>query len=842
MAGQTAIMPGGRGRVTQYFRIFAPDFPTTHTLTRKNDMGRHTTHFAGQTLLWLLLITGLAIRTATGLAAEETYDIRGQVVDRASRQPIAYATVALFGYPDIGTRTDSTGVFCLHRIPPGIHRLTVSCIGYKSLLTPEYVVSAKLPFIELELEEDASVLAEVTVEASSIQRIKSNPVSLQIIGLSEIEKSPGGNRDISRIVRSYPGVAFSPIGYRNDLIVRGGSPSENRFFMDGIEIPNINHFATQGASGGPVSILNADLIREVQFYTGAFPVDKAGALSSVMDIRLQDGDLDGNSFKATLGASEVSLSGSGHLGEKTTYLFSARQSYLQLLFKMLGLPFLPNYIDGQFKVKTRFNAHNELTVLGLTGIDNMKLNIDEKGEDAEYLLSYLPRIKQQTFTLGAAYRHYGGKHVQTVSVGYNYLGNQNLKYRGNDSSNPSNLILDLNSREQKLTLRAENRTYAESWTWKQGAEAYHARYYDHTFQRLYGSEGATVSNYRTNIGIWGWAAYASAGYRTADERFAANLGLRLDGSAYSRATARFWQNLSPNASLSYRFRPHWAVNAGAGLYHQLPAYTSLGYKTTNGTLANKNLRYQRVANANVGIEWNHNERVVVSLEGFYKRYTRMPLSVADGIPLACKGNDYGTVGNELLVATAQGRAYGVEASMRWQIPGKLTSVASVTLFRSEYRDDGHSPYVASAWDNRFIANASATYELPRHWSIGAKLSAIGGAPYTPYDVDKSSLVQAWDAQGRPYYDYSRYNTERLDAFAQLDVRVDKNFYFKGWMLGIYLDLQNITKSVLKQPDVLMSTGIVDNPEAPAEQQRYRMKYIKQESGSLIPGIGLTALF
>lgn len=124
---------------------------------------------------------------------------------------------------------------------------------------------------------------------------------MQIIGLGEIEKSPGGNRDISRIVRSYPGVSFSPIGYRNDLIVRGGSPSENRFYMDGIEIPNINHFATQGASGGPVSILNADLIREVQFYTGAFPVNKAGALSSVMDIRLRDGDVADNSFKATLG-------------------------------------------------------------------------------------------------------------------------------------------------------------------------------------------------------------------------------------------------------------------------------------------------------------------------------------------------------------------------------------------------------------------------------------------------------------------------------------------------------------------------------------------------------------
>ena len=412
---------------------------------------------------FIYLFAGLLLSSLPALA--EDYDVRGRVIDKLSRRPVAYANVALYGHPGKGASTDTTGTFRIANVAPGIYQLSVTCVGYKNLLSPEYIVSAQLPPIELELEEDASQLAEVTIQGtSSFQRIKDSPVSLQIIGLGEIEKSPGGNRDISRIVRSYPGVSFSPIGYRNDLIVRGGSPSENRFYLDGIEIPNINHFATQGASGGPVSILNADLIREVQFYTGAFPVDKAGALSSVMDIRLRDGNPDEHTFKATLGASEVSLSGAGHCGKRTTYLFSIRQSYLQLLFKMLGLPFLPNYVDGQFKIKTRLTDKDELILLGLTGIDNMKLNTDEKGEDAEYMLSYLPRIKQQTFTLGAAYKHYAGRHVQSVSIGYNYLGNQNLKYRNNDDSSPENLTLDLSAHEQKATLRAENRTYGERWT------------------------------------------------------------------------------------------------------------------------------------------------------------------------------------------------------------------------------------------------------------------------------------------------------------------------------------------------------------------------------------------
>lgn len=795
-----------------------------------------------QTDMSRILLTILCMWLPLQLMAQG-FTVRGRVVDKLSRQPVAYANVSLYDNPGQGASTDSLGQFRIEHVAPGIHQLSVSCIGYKNLLSSEYIVSTKLPPVELELEEDASQLAEVTVQAAApFRRIKESPVSLQIIGLSEIEKSPGGNRDISRIVRSYPGVSFSPIGYRNDLIVRGGSPSENRFYMDGIEIPNINHFATQGASGGPVSILNADLIREVQFYTGAFPADKGGALSSVMDIRLRDGNPDDQTFKATLGASEVSLSGAGHFGERTTYLFSVRQSYLQLLFKMLGLPFLPNYIDGQFKIKTRLTATDELIFLGLTGIDNMKLNTDEEGEDAEYMLSYLPRIKQQTFTLGAAYKHYAGRHVQTVSLGYNYLANQNLKYTNNDDSSPDNLTLDLSSHEQKATLRAENRTHGERWTLTEGVETWYARYDDRTFQRIFAGGTQQAWQQQTDLGIVGWGAFASARYRTPDERWTATLGLRLDGCDYSRSMMRFWQNLSPNLSVSWRVRPAVAINAAVGLYHQLPAYTGLGYKDATGELANKSLKYMRVANANLGTEWNVTPRVVFALEGFYKYYTRVPLSVADGIPLSCKGNDYGTVGNELLLPTASGRAYGVEASMRWQIPGKFTSVASVTCFRSEYRNDDRSPYIASAWDNRFIANVSGTYDFPRNWSVGAKLSAIGGSPYTPYDEDKSSLVEAWDVQGRPYYDYSRYNTCRLDAFAQLDVRVDKNYYFRGWRLGVYLDLQNVTKSVLRQQDVLMSTGVVENPEAPASEQRYVMKRLKQESGTLLPTIGLTVEF
>ena len=538
----------------------------------------------------ILLTLSLLLCNVCIYAAAVNYSVRGKVIDKQSRQPVAYANVVVAGIPGKGASTDSLGIFRIEQIPPGIYRFEATLIGYKSAVTSEYLVSASTPFIEIEIEEDENMLSAIVVTPSPFRKTVESPVSMRIIGLQEIEKSPGGNRDISRIVRAYPGVSFSPIGYRNDLIVRGGSPSENRFYMDGIEIPNINHFATQGASGGPVSIVNADLIREISFYTGAFPANRSGAMSSVLDFRLRDGNPDKQTFKATLGASEVSFSGNGHLSDKTTYLFSIRQSYLQLLFKALGLPFLPNFIDGQFKLKTRLSAHDELILLGLVGIDKMKLNTDEKGEDAEYILSYLPTIHQETFTVGASYRHYAGKHVQSVTLSHNYLNNRNIKYLNNDESSEDNLTLRLRSVEQKTTLRFENQTRLGQWTLKEGAEMNYSIYTNQSNQRIFGIT-STLSDYRTDLNIFSWGGFFSTDYTTANKRFSASAGIRTDGNNYNKEMKELWKQLSPRLSLSYELTQQWTLSGNAGLYYQLPPYTALGFKDNDGLYANKNLKY-----------------------------------------------------------------------------------------------------------------------------------------------------------------------------------------------------------------------------------------------------------
>lgn len=780
-----------------------------------------------------LLLLGLL----TTVSAQPTHRIKGTVIDKASRQPLEFINVLVLGLGRGGV-TDAEGHFNIGEVPPGIYRLQASAVGYKTILTPEYIVSTKDLTIQIETEENLTELEGVTVTASPFRRDPESPVGLRIIGLQEIEKSPGANRDISRIVQSYPGVAFSPARYRNDLIVRGGSPSENRFYLDGVEIPNINHFSTQGASGGPVGIINADLIREVNFYTGAFPTDRGNAMSSVLDFKLRDGDMERNSLKATLGASEVSLASNGHIGKKTSYLVSVRQSYLQFLFDMLGLPFLPTFTDAQFKLKTRFNANNELTILGLGGIDNMKLNTKLDGEKAEYILSYLPKIQQETFTLGAVYRHYAGIHVQSVVVSHSYLNNRNTKYLNNDESSADNLSLKLRSVEQETKFRIKNTSTFGNWKINFGANLDYSQYTNTTFQRVYIDEGRTF-DYHTYLGMWRWGIFGTINYATTDERFTASLGVRTDANNFSSGMKGMGDQLSPRLSLSYRLTDGLYLSGNAGLYYQLPPYTGLGFKDNNGAWVNKYLRYMSVSQESLGLSWHPGNTFELSAEGFYKQYDKIPFSIADGIPLACKGNDYGVIGNEALSSTAQGRAYGIEILMKWLIAKKLNLASSFTLFKSEYRNNKQSEYIASAWDNRYIFNMSGTYNFPHNWSLGMKISCIGGAPYTPYDVEKSSLVTAWNAQGRPYYDYTKYNTGRLPAFSQLDVRVDKTFYLKRCMLGFYIDLQNVTNSKFKQPDILMSTGVIENPSAPMAEQRYKMKYITQKSGTLMPTLGIT---
>ncbi|RHU23335.1 TonB-dependent receptor [Parabacteroides sp. TM07-1AC] len=774
------------------------------------------------------------------MTAQKTYSVKGIVKEAASGEPIPYATVIIWNTTQ-GTATDSVGHFEITGITPGSYRLQASFLGYKPTVTAEFRVANKDIFFPIELEPASESLQEVSVVASPFRKTAESPLGLRVIGFKEIEKSAGGNRDISRVVQSFPGVA-STAAFRNDLMVRGGGPSENRFFLDGVEIPNINHFSTQGASGGPVGIINPDFIREVNFYSAAFPAARGNALSSVLDFKLQDGNKEKFSLRGVLGASDIGVSVNGPMGDKTTYQVSVRRSYLQFLFDMIGLPFLPTFTDAQFKIKHSFNKKNELTFLGLGAIDDMKLNTGMKdmSEKNQYILAYLPVVKQKTYTLGAVYKHYAGKNIYSLIASRSQMNNKNIKYRDNDESTPDNLTLNYRSDEIENKFRSENIFRLPYIQLQVGGNVDYSEYTNHTFQKQFTTNPYEIT-YRTDLGIWKWGLYATAIYESDNERFTASLGLRTDASNYSSEMNNMLDQLSPRLSLSYRIAGDVYLNANAGRYYELPPYTVMGFKDNNGNYINKSngLQYIRSDQAGLGLEYRPSSYLKFTAEGFYKHYNRYPMSVIDSIPLASKGTDYGVLGNEAVTSTATGRAYGMELMGRWYNYKGLTFIASYTYVRSEFKDGRNTgKYLPSAWDNKHLFTFSGTYSLPRNWDIGAKLRVVGGAPYTPYDVEKSSYVEAWDASGSLYYDYSRFNSERLKPFTQLDLRVDKTFYLNKIMLGFYIDLQNVLNSKYKEQDVYIKTGKIVNPEAPRGEQRYELKPVERMTGTLLPSIGI----
>lgn len=186
--------------------------------------------------------------------------IKGRVFDSKNNEPIPFANLIVFG-TTIGTTSDFDGNFILAGLEPGWIELRVTAIGFKPYVSEAIMVTrSKNVYVDIALDEAPFEIAGVEVKASPFRRSEEAPLSLRRIGIDEIERNPGGNRDISRVIQSLPGVATS-LAYRNDVIVRGGGPNENRFYLDGVEIPNLNHFATQGSSGGPVGIINVDFVR-----------------------------------------------------------------------------------------------------------------------------------------------------------------------------------------------------------------------------------------------------------------------------------------------------------------------------------------------------------------------------------------------------------------------------------------------------------------------------------------------------------------------------------------------------------------------------------------------------
>ncbi|MEY3198982.1 MAG: hypothetical protein RJA13_940, partial [Bacteroidota bacterium] len=304
--------------------------------------------------LFLLVFTGFQAISQTG-------KVTGRVFNTLTNEPIPFAKVIIIDQQK-GAVTLEDGTFQISGINPGVYSFKAVASGFNDFLYNEITVTnSRTVELNFALEQFIVDQKEVIVKATTFVKRIESPVSLRTLNSTEIERLPGAGRDVSKVLQALPGVA-SRATFRNDIIIRGGAPGENKFYLDGIEVPNINHFATQGSSGGPVGLLNVNFIREVEFYAGAFPSNRANGLSSVISFKQKDGNPDALITNFALGSSDAALTFDGPLGKKADFIFSARRSYLQILFAALKLPFLPTYNDSQFKVNLKVNQKNKVTI------------------------------------------------------------------------------------------------------------------------------------------------------------------------------------------------------------------------------------------------------------------------------------------------------------------------------------------------------------------------------------------------------------------------------------------------------------------------------------------------
>jgi hypothetical protein len=778
--------------------------------------------------------------------------INGIVSQKVNNTPIAGATISIQG-TSIGTISDEKGYFEFNDLEAGTYNFVCSAIGFKTKIEYEITVDmVTLNTLNFDLESTVKDLKEVKIKiVDRFYKIDESPLSVRNLGVNEIQRNPGSNRDISKVLQSLPGVAAT-VSYRNDLLVRGGGPGENKFYLDGIEIPNINHFATQGSTGGPVGLLNVDFIKEANFYSGAFPANRGNSMSSVLELKNKDGRTDRWGGRLTTGYTASGLSLEGPVTKKSSILLSARQSYLQVLFKQIGLPFLPTFTDFQIKYTIKPNKKNEIIIMGLNGIDKFKfnkaatLNKDSaRAEYARFVLDYLPRFEQENNSIGINWKRFHTKGFWNMIVSRSALDNHSSKYYNNEEENPAKKIFTYESYEAELKARLENTFFINGLRFNVGVGGENAYYTNQSFIKFLGKTGIDSNVTDNSLSFTKMAIFGQATKSYWAEKLVLSLGLRTDFNTYSKIMINPLNQLSPRFSASFAINPNVHLNFNTGLYYQLPAYTVLGYRNNVGELTNKtnNVKYLESKHLVIGADYftKFNSKFVV--EGFYKLYNNYPFSIRNQVSLANIGSDFGVIGNEPITSTNSGRAYGVELSYQQKLFKGFYGIFTYTFVKSEF-ENANNKYVVASWDYGNIINTTIGKKFKKGLEMGAKLGYQGGQPYTPYNEAVSMNINNYSISGQGVPDYNLLNTQRTQTLFNVDFRISKKWDFKHLAIDIYADVQNLLGTKTKQQDFLTARRDANNNFIvdPNNASAYLPRYVPNFNGVRTPNLGIVVEF
>jgi len=770
--------------------------------------------------------------TTTFSFAQVKTSIKGNVVDERGA-PIFAASIYLNNSQ--GTVSEEDGTFQITNVVPGSYNLTASFVGFDSQTKFNIIIKSRgnrsFNFILIESSES---LEEVVVSnKNTISRPKETPLSTQSLSAVEIATYPGGNNDVVQVAQSLPGVSPSVGGFRNDLIIRGGAPNETVYYLDGVEVPNINHFATQGSAGGPVGLLNVSFINDVTLSTSAFGSQYDNPLSGVLQFKQRDGNKERFNTNIRVSATDAAFTFEGPLFKNkkiesnTSFLLSVRRSYLQALFKLIGLPIRPDYWDYQYKLSYQIDKYNDLYFIGLGSVDDFTVEAPEDyDEEAQAVLEQAPFIKQKTNSIGVTWRKRfkDGSGYMESTLSNNRLENIFTNYI--DPENETGIIFRNDAIESETKLRHQLTKFLSYWKITAGFNLQHSFYTNNT------TNNTDAIFYTTEIDFMKYGFFANATRSFFDEKFDVSVGFRMDDDSFTTSSGLV-SNFSPRLSLSYEFLEDWRISATAGRYFKIAPYTILGFRDSNGILSNKDSDYTQSDHYVIGLQHYLNPAASISLEGFYKKYSNYPVSVLDQISLANKGADFEVLGNEDVETIGNGRSYGLEFQYQQKLLNNFYSIFSYTYFFSEFTGFETDIYTPSVWDSRHLISFVGGYKLKKNWEISSRYRFAGQTPYVPTNLDATLA-----SYPEIILDYTRLGEEKLATFSQLDIRVDKKWNYNKYSLNIFFEVQNVLGQSIPRPNEYgLSRDMNGNLNNPLS-----LSQINQDTSTSIPSIGIVVDF
>ncbi|MCC7052426.1 MAG: TonB-dependent receptor [Gemmatimonadaceae bacterium] len=700
--------------------------------------------------------------------------IDGRVRAAQTQQPVASATITVGG-TTLSVATGEDGRFRL-RAPAGVVRLEVRAIGFAPIVRSDVVVSAGKPTtLVIELQPRVVQLATVEVAPSYFEPARATPVSTQRFSAEEVRRTPGVQEDVVRAVSVLPGVGVTTAG-RNDLVVRGGAPFENLFVVDNVEVPNVNHFGTQGSTGGPVSLIPIEFVQDAALSAGGFGVRYGDRTSSVTTITLREGNRARRATTLNLSATGLGAIAEGPLPHDGSLLVSARRSYLDFVFNAAGFPFIPSYTDVTLKLVQRPSARDEVSLLVIGARDRIRFS--NATADDRYDNSTVLGSSQDQYVAGLTWKRLLPRGVLLTTLGRTY---SRFDAAQRDSSDPPQLIFGARSTEGESSLRSDLTLQLNARTeLTAGAIVKYASAldYDITLPGALRRDAAGVARplrVDTSFTAWRQAAYAQASVEVND-RLRLTLGARADHYGFLAAT-----RVAPRAALAWSVGGSSTLTLVGGRYYQAPQPTWLV-----GDPANVD-RLQPLRADQVVAGWQRLLRpdVKVQVEGYVKSYADYPGRVfRPRAVLQPSGYDDVTndipYGLEPLVAGATGQVRGVEVLLQKRLSEvPVYGLVSASYNRTRFTGlDGIESI--GAFDSPMVFNALLGWRPNPRWEYSGRIRSAAGLPTTPFTAGGT-------------LDFTRYNAgERLPVFFALDLRIDRRFSFRRSQLVTYIDVQNAT--------------------------------------------------